>query len=314
MYLGVAARLGETRVALCDRGGHVIQEWDQLDSLGVDLSTVETAICYTQERQQDLQEWAAQLHSVWLTSWPDAALAGAFSGQPGVLLSTEHWTMYAGCACKNGPEPICQALAMAREANHRTLAIAHGEGGLEWLSREALRLLEEVSGPSQHRLQHSLGAFRGELNEMAPMRERARAVRTSLEDLADYPGPDPASLAVLAKAGRRLSDLLRRLTARVRLNNPTRAAWLDGHLQGPLWQAMQVEFERYLPELRWQPAEAGPAVGAARLALGARKEAERRALNPAAQPASENDQGGIRNLDADAWRQLSRHKFTRPKT
>jgi hypothetical protein len=312
MYLGIAARLGETRAALCDQAGQVVQRWDQLESIEVDPSGLEVACCYTDERQKDLQEWIAPLDSVWVTSWPDAALAGAFSGQPGVLLATEHWTMYAGCAAKNGPEPICQALAMAREANHRTLAIAHGEGGLEWLSREALRLLQEVSGPSQHRLRLRLGPHQGDLTEMGPMRQRALAVRTNLEELADYPGPDPASLAVLAKAGRRLSDLLRRLTARVRLGNPTRAAWLDGRLEGPLWQAITAEFERYLPELRWQAPEADAAVGAARLALGACKEAERRALNPAVTPAARPS--GLLPLDADAWRQLSRLKITRPKT
>ena len=310
MFLGVAARLGETKIALCDRAGQVVQRWEQLDSIPADLSSMEVAVCYTQERQSELESWLAPLQSVWVASWPDAALAGAFSGQPGVLLCTEHWTMYAGCAAKNGPEPICQALAMAREANHRTLSLAHGEGGLEWLSREALRLLDEVKGTSQHRLQLLLGPHRGELHDMASMRPRAVAVRRGLEELADYPGPDPASLAVLAKAGRRLSDLLRRLTARVRLTHPTRAAWLDGPLEGPLWQAMQGEFERYLPELRWQLPDDGPEVGAARLALGALKEAERRALNPAATTSAQTPEG-VNPLGADAWRQLSRLNLSR---
>lgn len=308
MLLGVAARLGETRLALCDRSGRVQRTWQSLEEL--DLSGVEVCVCYTEERRREIEQWVSGLDSVWLTSWPDAALAGAFSGHPGVLLTTEHWTMYSGCACKNGPEPICQALGMAREANHRTLALAHGEGGLEWLSREALKLLDEVTGPSQHRLKLRLGPHRGELTDMPAMRARAVAVRRELEELADYPGPDPASLAVLAKAARRLSDLLRRLAARVRLGSATRAAWLDGRLEGPLWQAMQVEFERYLPELRWQPAEADAAVGAARLTLGALKEAERRSLNPNAVAVAE-PVSGVRKLDADAWRQLSRLKFSR---
>lgn len=308
MLLGVAARLGETRVALCDSWGMPVRCFERLDNLEVDLSTVSVCVCSTDERRREIEEWARQIKTVWFTSWPDAALAGAFSGHPGVLLTTEHWTMYSGCACENGPEPICQALAMAREANHRTLALASGEGGLEWLSREALRLLDEVTGPSQHRLKLRLGPHRGEFKEREPMRARAVAVRRALQELADYPGPDPASLAVLAKAARRLSDLLRRLTARVRLAVPTRAAWLDGQLDGPLWNAMQVEFERYLPELRWFPPDGDAAVGAARLLLGARKEAERRALNPKFQPGTEPVEG-LRAIDADAWRQLSRLKF-----
>jgi len=269
-----------------------------------DREATTVSLCYTDERRHELELWAEELGTVWVASWPDAALAGAFGGQPGVLLSTEHWTMYNGCAARNGPEAICQALAMAREANHRTLWIAHGEGGLEWLCRESLRLLEEVQGVSQHRLRHHLGAYRAEARGLEAMRARARAVRKGLEELADYPGPDPASLALLAKTGRRLSDLLRRLAARVRLGVVTPAAWMDGSLEGPLWQAMQVEFQRYLPELRWQKAEAGPEVGVARLALGAAKEQQRKALNPNAPPPEPCQ--GVCALTADAWRQLSR--------
>lgn len=191
MYLGVAARLGETRVALCDRGGHVIQEWDQLDSLGVDLSTVETAICYTLERQQDLQEWAAQLHSVWLTSWPDAALAGAFSGQPGVRRAPNTGPCTQAAPAKTGPSRFARPWPWSARPITALWPSPMEKGGWEWLSREALRLLEEVSGPSQHRLQHSLGAFRGELNEMAPMRERARAVRHQSGGLGRLPWPRP---------------------------------------------------------------------------------------------------------------------------
>lgn len=303
MLVGVAARLGETRAALCDGSGTVLESWDHLPELKEDR--IYSVSC-TDEREAELRRWMEGFGGRWFgCSWPDAALAGAFSGKAGVLFTTEHWTMYSGCAAKNGPEAICQVLALAREANHRTLSIAHGEGGLEWLARESLRLLEEVKGPSLHPLQRALGSYRGNPSEREPMRARAVAVRRAVLDLADYPGPDPACLAVLAKTARRLSDLLRRLTSRVRLQNPTRAAWLDGSLSGPLWEAMQVEFSKYLPELSWQPAEAPPEVGAARLALGALKEEERRALNPAGPGPAVSAA-----LDADAWRQLSRLKFS----
>lgn len=302
MLVGVAARLGETRAALCDGNGTVLESWSHLPELKEDLIF---SVCQTDERKAEIENWLQGFGGrLFRCSWPDAALAGAFSGRPGVLLTTEHWTMYAGCAARNGPEAICQALGLAREANHRTLAIANGEGGLEWLCRESLRLLEEVKGPSQHRLQLALASHRGQPTDREQMRSRAVAVRRAVSDLADYPGPDPACLAVLAKTARRLSDLLRRLTSRVRLQNPTRAAWLDGTLDGPLWQAMQVEFEKYLPELHWQGPEGHPEVGAARLALGALKEEQRRALNPAGPGPAVSAA-----LDADAWRQLSRLRF-----
>ena len=303
MLMGVAARLGETRAALMDANGTVLESYTTLPELKDNFIY---SVSATTEREAELRKWLESFPGRWFgCSWPDAALAGAFSGRPGVLFSTEHWTMYSGCAAKNGPEAICQVLALAREANHRTLAIAHGEGGLEWLARESLRLLDEVKGPSQHRLQRALAEYRGNPVEREPMRARAVAVRRAVLDLADYPGPDPACLAVLSKAARRLSDLLRRLTSRVRLQNPTRAAWMDGTLSGPLWEAMLVEFTKYLPELSWAPPDAPPEVGAARLALGALKEEERRALNPAGPGPAVSSA-----LDADAWRQLSRLKFS----
>lgn len=303
MLMGVAARLGETRAALIDGNGKVLESFTTLPELKENFIY---SVSATSEREVELRKWLEGFGGRWFgCSWPDAALAGAFSGRPGVLFSTEHWTMYSGCAAKNGPEAICQVLALAREANHRTLAIAHGEGGLEWLARESLRLLDEVKGPSQHRLQRALGEYRGNPVEREPMRARAVAVRRAVLDLADYPGPDPACLAVLSKAARRLSDLLRRLTSRVRLQNPTRAAWMDGTLSGPLWEAMLVEFTKYLPELSWAEPDAPPEVGAARLALGALKEEERRALNPAGPGPAVSSA-----LDADAWRQLSRLKFS----
>lgn len=302
MLMGVAARLGETRAALIDGNGTVLDSWTSLPKLKEDFIY---SVCCTQEREAELRRWTEGFSGRWFgCSWPDAALAGAFSGKPGVLFTTEHWTMYAGCAAKNGPEPICQVLALAREANHRTLAMAHGEGGLEWLARETLRLLDEVKGPSQHRLQRALADYRGNPVEREQMRSRAIAVRRAVLDLADYPGPDPACLAVLGKAARRISDLLRRLTSRVRLHNPSRAAWLDGTLSGPLWEAMLVEFSKYLPELSWAAPDAPPEVGAARLALGALKEEQRRALNPAGPGPAVSSA-----LDADAWRQLARLKF-----
>ena len=67
---------------------------------------------------------------------------------------------------------------------------------------------------------------------------------------------------------------------------------------------MQVEFAKYLPELTWQNPDAWPEVGAARLALGALKEEQRRALNPAGPGPAVSAA-----LDADAWRQLSRLRF-----
>lgn len=304
--------MGETRAVLTDHRGAVVQQWDSLEPLAaLDWSNISVSTAYTRERQSEIEAWLSSLPEdviIYHTPWPDAALAGAFSGKPGVLLATEHWTMYAGCACENGPEPICQAIAMAREPNHRTMVIANGEGGLEWLSREALKLLDEVVGVSQTRLQLRLGPHKGERPPIEPMRQRALGVRSALEELASYPGPDPASLALLAKASRRLSDLLRRLASRVRLPAPTRAAWLDGPLQGPLWDAMQVEFEKYLPDLRWSAPDGSPELGCVWLVLGALKEEERRAMDPRGDSRTVVLER-LRKLDADSWRQLARMRL-----
>ncbi len=307
VWAGVAARLGETRLAMADSQGQCLARADHLEALVPEVEHL--CVACTRERQAEMESWLAQLPGsmvVWTTSWPDAALAGAFTGQPGLLLTTEHWTMYDGCACKDGPEEICQALAMVREASHRTLSIANGEGGLEWLCREGLRLLEEVSNSSRHPLELALRPHQGPRQGLDLMRERAYAVRSALQDLADYPGPEPASLAVLAKGARRLSDLLRTIVARVSLSSPARAAWLDGQLEGPLWEAMDNEFRRYLPHLRWQSPESPPEIGCIRLIQGALKELERKALDPRRPPIPAQPVAGRRSIDADAWRQLSR--------
>lgn len=307
VWVGVAARLGETNLVMADSQAQCLERAFQLQALPTTVQHL--CVACTRERQSELESWLAQLPpsiTIWTTSWPDAALAGAFTGQPGLLLTTEHWTMYDGCACKDGPEAICQALAMVREASHRTLSIANGEGGLEWLSREGLKLLDEVQNASRHPLELALRPHQGERQGLEWMRERAYSVRSALQDLADYPGPEPASLAVLSKAARRLSDLLRTVTARVSLGHPARAAWLDGRLQGPLWEAMSNEFQRYLPQLRWQTAEGPPEMGCVRLIQGALKEAERKALDPRRAAPAELPVGGRRPIDADAWRQLSR--------
>lgn len=303
--------MGEVRVALGDPQGNLQASFSSLEEVsraGLSWEQAQIALAWTEEQQTELQDWMAELPdgvNFWTCSWPDAALAGAFQGRPGLLLSTEHWTMYGGCACENGPEPICQALAMAREANHRTLAIAQGEGGLEWLCREGLKLLDEVENQSIHPLQRALGGWRHPCHGVEAMRQRAYGVRRALLDLADYPGPEPASLALLQRAGRRLSDLLRRLTSRVQLPYPASAAWLDGSSEGPLWEAMEVEFRKYLPGLRWVRPLASAEVGCLRLLQGAWKERARKAMDPRrTQPLPAPEV--LNQLDADAWRQLSR--------
>ena len=301
--------MGETRLALTTTQGQVLERFDDLPNWSkVESSVTCLGVAATEERQAELQQWLSHCPRavrIWETPWVDAALAGAFLGRPGVMLFTEHWSTYNGCAAKNGPELICQAMVLAREPNHRTLSLVHGEGGLEWLSREGLTTLEQVSGPSRQRLQRLLGPLVGHREPIGPMRERALAVRSSLEELADYPGPDPASLALLARAARRLSDLLRVLVGRVRLPAPCPATWWDGRRQGPLWSALEVELQRYLPQLAWGEPADDAGRGCAALVYGELREEQRRALNPAAAPLAQSHQG-IRAVGADAWRQLSR--------
>jgi hypothetical protein len=288
--------MGQIGAALCDEQGQLVERWDELPK--VPEAVTQLALAYSQERQAELEGWLPKGPRLWTCSWPDAALAGAFSGQPGLLLSTENWSWYNGCAAKNGPETICQSLVCIREANHRTLAMAHGEGGLEWLTLRCLELPSQVKDLSRHRLQQAFAELPRQAKGLDEMRARSRAALQALLELADYPGPDPACLALLAQSGRRLCDLLRRAASRVRL--PQRAAWLEQPLSGPWWEALQVEVERYLPQLSWQAPEHPPEVGACLLVVGALLEEQRRALNPAgAGPALEG-------LTADAWRQLQR--------
>jgi len=308
VILGLAARMGETRAVLLDLQGQVLKRFGEFPSPEEFSGSVShVGVAATDERLEEVQHWLQPWSGrarLWQTPWVDAALAGAFLGHPGVLLCTEHWSVYRGCAAKAGPESICQALVMAREPNHRSLSMVHGEGGLEWLSREGLALLDQVGGSSQLRLRRLLGPHQGERPPLDPMRQRALAVRASLEELSEYPGPDPASLALLTRAARRLSDLLRVLVGRAQLPVRCPAAWWDGRLEGPLWCALENEFRRYLPQLHWRPPADDAGRGCAALIWGQLREEQRQALRPDAPPPRPHE--GVQALSADAWRQLSR--------
>ena len=197
-------------------------------------------------------------------------------------------------------------MALAREANHRTVALVQAEASTDWLSRQALQLATPQGGLSGFSLQRVSKALQA-LAQLPPCPQRARDIAAKVQELADFPGPEPASLALLAKTGRRLSDLMRHLCGRIRLSH-SRAVWADGPLEGPLWSAMNTEFLRYLPDLRWSTPDHPPETGLLLLLLGERAELERRALNPNRSEAPPLEPWA--EFSQDAWRHLARSEVT----
>lgn len=301
---GIALRPGDTRVWWKGVSASQLPPPAEVQS--------DVGVAATHEREAELTQWLAALPAevaVWRCSWNDAALAGAFSGQPGVLLLTDHWgvDLREGCSQVPGDQLFPNALALAREPAHRTVPWTSWEGSDEWLAREAAAMLGEVSEPSRSRLTRELSALLAQ-PESSPDRHRALNLRNRLDALADYPGPDPACLELLARCARRLSDLLRRLTGRCRLPAGSPWAWSGGPVEGPLLQALLKETERYLPQFRPILPEGDAARGAASLVQGARAELQRQALRPGVSPADLQRQG-VQPVTADAWRQLSRLKL-----
>ena len=310
-YLCLAGRYDELHYYLTDETGQLIdrgisplQARPFLDSLGHPVKTVGVAL--TSEREGELKALqTAPSLVVRHCPWFDAVLAGALSGRPGVWLSMDHWIPLAGGCHSNQescPDHGGQALSLAREANHRTVALVQAEASTDWVARQALQLASPQGGLNGFSLQRVCKVLHP-LVQGPPSPQRARQVVAKVQELADFPGPEPASLALLAKTGRRLSDLIRHLCGRVRLSH-SRAVWADGPLEGPLWNAMIAEFQRYLPDLRWSTPDHPPETGLLLLLLGERAELQRQALNPnrgeapALNPWAE--------FSDDAWRHLAR--------
>ena len=230
--------------------------------------------------------------SPWLRvcNWNDAVLAGALVGQPGMLLSQDWVTAIGG-----------KALILSRDPRHQTRVNTQREGGLDWLSEQALALCGQLHGLSAQRVKKALGSF-VEADRLSP--EGRRSIRQAVESLADYPGPDPACLGLLTKTARRLTDFVALALSRSRLGAPTRAVWADGPLDGPLWAVLVDHFQKGLPELRWSRPAYPPEVGAILLLLGEQRELERQNLNPSLrEPLALT---GRAAFSLEAWRHLGR--------
>jgi hypothetical protein len=226
-------------------------------------------------------------------SWNDGVLAGALVGQPGLLVSLEWSTAIGG-----------KALILSRDARHQTRVNTQREGGLEWLVEQALALPGQLSGLSAQRVQKALGGF-GHTDAESP-EGRAR-IRQAVENLADYPGPEPACLALLTKTARRLTDFVALALSRSRLAVPARAVWTDGPLDGPLWTILHDHCQKALPELRWAAPAYPPEMGIVLLLLGEQRELERQNLNPQLREPLKMAPRG--ELSQEAWRHLTRGVF-----
>lgn len=309
-YLCLSARYGELRWCLSDEGGRVLHQGTSGNTIREFLSGWEPhfatlGIAVSPDREKELKTLPAQDCLVRTCSWNDATLAGALSGRPGVWLSMDHWIPLVG-SCHSSdaecPDHGGQSMGLAREANHRTVALVQAEASLDWLSRQALTLATPeggLHGTSLQRVARFLQPFHTE--PTSP--QRARAVRNKVLELADFPGPEPASLALLAKTARRLSDLMRHLCGRVRLSE-SRAIWADGPLEGPLWNALAVEFGRYLPGLTWSEPDYPSEVGVLLLLEGERLEQVRQSLNP--NRTEEPQLPAVAEFSQNGWRQLAR--------
>ena len=309
-YLCVAARYQEIRWSLNDGCGRPVRQGLSSSPLVDFLRTCDfpyasLGVAVARDREVELEALSTLgLPPVRHCSWNDAALAGSLTGKPGVWLSMDHWIPLSG-GCHSSDEEMPdhggQVLALAREANHRTVGMVQAEASLGWLARQALVLATPAGGLKGFSLQRVSRALQP-LAGLETSPQRSRQVFERVRELADFPGPEPACLALLSKTARRLSDLMRSFCARVRLSEP-RAVWADGTLEGPLWNAMMAEFQRYLPDLRWCPPDHPPETGLLLLLLGEAKELERQALNPARCDAPPEPWAEISD---GAWRQLSR--------
>ena len=311
-YLCLSARYGELRWCLSDQGGKPLHQGASANTIaeflsGWDPHFATLGLAVSTDREKELKTLPRQNGLVRHCSWNDATLAGALSGRPGVWLSMDHWLPLVG-SCHSSdakcPDHGGQSMGLAREANHRTVALVQAQASLDWLSRQALTLATPEAGLHGTSLQR-VARFLQPFAPVPTSPERARAILNKVLELADFPGPEPASLALLAKTARRLSDLMRHLCGRVRLSE-SRAIWADGPLEGPLWNALSIEFCRYLPGLVWSEPDHPSEIGVLMLLQGERKEQERQALNPNRGEVSEPP--AVADFTQNGWRQLARSR------
>lgn len=207
--------------------------------------------------------------------YADAILAGSFLGKTGMLqmLDTGH--------------------VLVREDSARSRRYQHHPGSLRWLHEQSRELIASGQLPpsSQKRWE----------NAFANVATPAEAYRALLE-LADYPGPDAAALALISKGGRQLADYIRAVHGRSRLGKPPTASWHEFAMEGPLWEAMQFECKRHIGEVRWKPPAGSAALGALLLLLGEKE--EHRRLETLGKSVEEAE--GLRHLSEESWRQLKR--------
>lgn len=265
------------------------------------------AIAYSDDQEKVFNKLQKQLVSTTLRwcSWNDAALCGALAGEAGLWLSLDHWIPLAG-SCHSSkaacPEEGGQLLGLARLEAHRTIALVQAEYSLDWISRKTEELLtSNLALTSKMRIQRKLSP----LLEISQSRmARARAVFGALLELAEHPGPEPASLALVQKLGRNLTDFARNLMGRTRLPEDCSAIWTDGPMDGPLWRAFSAECQKYLPRLKWKTPQYSPMQGLELLMQGEILAAQRRTLIQ--QPAGLI--GTQTAFSEDSWRQLRRNR------
>jgi hypothetical protein len=233
-------------------------------------------------------------------SWNDATLAGALVGQPGLWVTLD-WESRDWLLGRPMDRIGGKSLVLTRDANHQTRVAAHTESSLESLTDQAFALTEQLNGLNALRVKKALGPLveSGRLSAA-----RRPEVRRLVEDLADYPGPEPACLALLQKTARRLTELLGAGLARARLGAPTLAAWNDGPLEGPLWNLVLEQCKKDLPELRWILPAFPPEAGLILLLLGEQRELDRLNLDP--KRSVKLTPARLARFSVDAWRQLAR--------
>ncbi len=277
---GEPVEVGSSEQNLADWMAEWMRRWPATAAVGLGVNAL---------RESDAR--ALQLVGPWLRacSWNDAVLAGALVGQPGFWM-----TLGSPLSSLSG-----KAVVLSRDPRPQTRVAAQSEGGLEWLTDQALGLCEQLPAHSGLRVRRALGRFLE-----IPREAERTAILRAVEGLAEYPGPEPACLALLTRTARRLTEFLSQALARARLPAPLRGIWNDGPLEGPLWTLLMDHFNKALPEIRWSSPAYPPEVGAVLLLLAEERALERSNLNPLlAEPLQHAPRA---SFSSDAWRQLAR--------
>ena len=120
-------------------------------------------------------------------------------------------------------------------------------------------------------------------------------------ELAEFPGPEPFSRALVLKAARRLTELCRRVSGG--LQRCQRGSFLGVALKGTLLEAVMDECQRHLPKVKWHAPLFPSEVGAALLAKAGRAERFQR----------RDEEAKVRNVGQDVWRLLQRERKPFPE-